>query len=99
MADLIEHARKMSDALLKVRPLGGSEMFTRVGGEFYADADFCGAEIDRLRSDLHEARKTAAMDRKKYAAEIERLIEVNVELQEQVRGMGQALTVLMGNND
>jgi len=50
------HAKKMSDALLKVRPLGGSELFMKVGEEFYADPDYCGAAIDKLRSDLHNAR-------------------------------------------
>lgn len=50
------HARAMSDALLKVRPLGGSELFTRIGDEYFADAAFCGAEIDRLRTELHNER-------------------------------------------
>jgi hypothetical protein len=54
--DLKVHARRMSDALIKVRPLGGSELFCRVGDDFYADPQFCGAEIDRLRKELHEAK-------------------------------------------
>jgi hypothetical protein len=51
------HARAMSDALTKVRPLAGSEMFSRVGEEFYADPSFCGAEIERLRAENIELRK------------------------------------------
>jgi len=52
-------AKKMSDALLKVRPFGGSELFTRVGEEFYADPAYCGGEIDRLRGANHELRMQA----------------------------------------
>ncbi len=33
--------KRLSDALLKVRPLGGSEMFIRHGDGFVADPDFC----------------------------------------------------------
>lgn len=64
-----KHARAMSDALLKIRPLGGSELFVRVGGEFYADAEFCGRLIDELRSEIHEARLEAASLRKLARAE------------------------------
>lgn len=55
-ARLREHAKRMSDALIKVRPLGGSELFVRIGDEYFADPDFCGREIERLKSDLHDAR-------------------------------------------
>lgn len=43
--------QKLSNALLKVRPLGGSELFIRHGDDFVADPDFCGQEIDRLRNE------------------------------------------------
>jgi hypothetical protein len=43
--------------LLKVRPLGGSELFIRVDEEFYADPDYCGRCIDTLRADLDMARR------------------------------------------
>lgn len=49
-------ARKLSDALLTVCPLGGSDLFMRVGEDFYADPSVCSAEIAKLRSDLHEAK-------------------------------------------
>lgn len=52
-------ARRLSDALLKVRPLGGSELFIRVGNEFFADPDVCGAEIEQLRDKLNQARRTS----------------------------------------
>lgn len=64
MTDLITHARAMSEALLKVRPLGGSELFRKVGDEYFADPDYCGAAIDKLRSDLHAARLEIAQLRK-----------------------------------
>lgn len=55
------HAKAMSDALIKVRPLGGSELFTRIrldGDDevFLADAEVCGAEIDRMHRELIEAK-------------------------------------------
>lgn len=60
--------RRMSDALLEVRPLGGSELFMRVGEEFYADPCACTAEIRRLRSDLHEARSALVKERRSRQA-------------------------------
>jgi hypothetical protein len=51
------HLVKCSNALLKVRPLGGSELFIRVDEEFYADPDYCGRCIDTLRADLDMARR------------------------------------------
>lgn len=55
--------KRLSDALIKVRPLGGSELFIRVGSDehetFIADPDYCGAAIEKLRSDLHQARSDA----------------------------------------
>lgn len=64
-------ARRLSDALLEVRPLGGSELFQRVGDEYYADPKACGAAIGQLRSDLHNA-KTAEIKAKRRATTAER---------------------------
>jgi hypothetical protein len=64
---LKEHAKRMSDALISVRPLGGSELFVQVDGEFYADPDWCGAAIKKLRDDLHEARIEIARLRREAA--------------------------------
>lgn len=63
-AKIIEHASKMSEALRKVRPLGGSELFVRVGETFYADPVYCGNEIDSIRSKLHELNVETAILRK-----------------------------------
>lgn len=49
-------AKRLSTALLNVRPLGGSELFIKVGDEYYADPDYCGDEIVRIRRELHELR-------------------------------------------
>jgi hypothetical protein len=57
--------RRLSDALLKVRPLGGSELFIKVGDKYYADPDFCGSEIDRLRKENYELKVQLAMKNKK----------------------------------
>lgn len=63
-ARIIAHARKMSDALCKVRPLGGSEMFVRIGDNYYADPVHCGSLIDELRAENLVLRCTADAIRK-----------------------------------
>ena len=69
---LEKHAREMSDALIRVRPLGGSELFVRIGDEFYADPKYCGEAITQTKAELHEARKTTAIaERRAEAAEAE----------------------------
>lgn len=64
----LAHLKKCSDALLKVRPLGGSELFVRVGEENYADPEYCGAAIERMHADLHEAKIATVMARREIAA-------------------------------
>lgn len=44
-------AKELSDVLLLVRPLGGSELFVRRNGQFYADPFYCGQLLDQLKSD------------------------------------------------
>lgn len=65
---LRKHMRAMSDALISVRPLGGSELFVKVGDEFYADPVFCAAAIKELRDKLHDANVALAIERKRVAA-------------------------------
>lgn len=50
-------SHRLSRALLGVRPLGGSELFIKVGEEYFADPDFCGRAITALREALHSARQ------------------------------------------
>lgn len=61
-------AKKLSDALVTVRPLGGSELFMRVGEEFFADPIVCTAEIERLRADLHETKTALFKERRARTA-------------------------------
>lgn len=60
--------KRLSDALLKVRPLGGSEMFIRVGsGEdenFIADPDYCGSLIDDMLSKNRNLTRDLMLARK-----------------------------------
>jgi hypothetical protein len=56
--------KELSDALLKVRPLGGSELFVRRWGRFYADPAYCGRQIEDLHSRLHEMIKELFAARK-----------------------------------
>lgn len=57
-------AKSLSNALLKVRPLGGSEMFVKRCGDYYADPGYCGAMIDRFRNENTELRKQLARSKK-----------------------------------
>jgi hypothetical protein len=57
-------AKSLSDALLTIRPLGGSEMFRMYCGAYYADPSTCKAMIAQLHDDLHEARKAVVRARK-----------------------------------
>lgn len=45
-------AKRLSDALLKVRPLGGSELFVKRNNDYYADPDYCGRMIEEMRNSL-----------------------------------------------
>ena len=60
---LPDHARAMSKALLKVRPLGGSEMFSKVGEEYLADPVKCGEMIDQMRDELHREKRARILGR------------------------------------
>jgi hypothetical protein len=57
MTDYKAFARQLSNALLKVRPLGGSELFTKIGDDFFADPVVCSQEIELLRNELNDERK------------------------------------------
>lgn len=47
-----DFAKRLSDALLKVRPLGGSELFVKRNNQYYADPDYCGRMINEMRDSL-----------------------------------------------
>jgi hypothetical protein len=57
-------AKRLSDTLMTVAPLGGSECFIRVGNEYYADPEFFTARILELREAVHKARVQAAVHAK-----------------------------------
>jgi hypothetical protein len=50
-----DFAKRLSDALLKVRPLGGSELFVKRNNQYYADPAYCGAAIEEAHKDYHSA--------------------------------------------
>jgi hypothetical protein len=54
--DVVELLKRMSDALLNIRPLGGSEMFMAYGDGFIADPEYCERLIVETRQQLHEDR-------------------------------------------
>src|SRR5690606_30538710 len=57
LAEARDYARKVSIAFADVTG-GGSEMFTRIGDEFYADPEACRA---RVRERYESAQKLGAM--------------------------------------
>jgi len=69
MSDGWQFAKELSDALLKVRPLGGSELFVKRNGRHYADPAYCGAAIEENSRRYHEAMKRAILAER----EVERL--------------------------
>jgi hypothetical protein len=58
--------KELSDALLKVRPLGGSELFVKRFGNYFADPAYCGAAIEQMSKDLHQAKIETIKWRKAY---------------------------------
>lgn len=63
---LRDYAKRATYALIKVRPLGGSELFMRFDeNAHYADPEWCGSAIDDLRNSLHETNIELARARKK----------------------------------
>jgi hypothetical protein len=64
--------KDLSDALIKVRPLGGSELFVERFDRYFADPKFCSDEIDRLHREKHELWHDVIAERRKAAAAISR---------------------------
>jgi hypothetical protein len=54
---MLAFIKQLSDALLTVRPLGGSELFVNRFGAYYADPVYCQTMILKLRTDLNDAHK------------------------------------------
>lgn len=49
--------KRATEALVKVRPLGGSELFMRFDDDTtLADPEWCGAAIEQMREALHKER-------------------------------------------
>jgi hypothetical protein len=63
-----EFAKRLSDALLKIRPLGGSELFVRRNGQHYADPAYCGAAIEADAKRRHEVMSDNVRLRGRVAA-------------------------------
>lgn len=66
--DAWEFVKQLSDALLKVRPLGGSELFVKRNGQYYADPDYCGRVIDEMRDSLNKEIRARIRLEKQLAA-------------------------------
>ncbi|MES2030894.1 MAG: hypothetical protein V4477_17065 [Pseudomonadota bacterium] len=55
--DMLAFMKELSDALISVRPLGGSELFVKRFGEYFADPAYCKAVIQVNHERYHEAMK------------------------------------------
>lgn len=84
-------AKRLSDTLLKLRPLGGSELFVRHGEQYLADAAYFAKIIDEDRERLHEARKGEALARKGALAAEQALALAREEERERALGAIQNL--------
>ena len=60
--------KELSDALLSVRPLGGSELFVQRCGNYYADPVYCKAAIEKQAEDYHNAMKANVRNSKRADA-------------------------------
>lgn len=58
-------AKELSDALLRVRPLGGSELFVKRNGQFYADPQYCGQLIEDTRTKLDKEIRSRILAEKR----------------------------------
>lgn len=61
-------AKRLSDALLMVAPLGGSECFTRVGDDYYADPEWFARRIVENQERLHNAMTRAILAERQLSA-------------------------------
>lgn len=89
-ACLASYAKRASDALLKVRPLGGSEMFIRVGTnegryEYRADPDLCAREISKSIQDVVTLRVENASIRAALIADNDRLKDLCARLRQEAQ--------------
>lgn len=91
---LREMVKELSDTLLKLRPLGGSECFVRKGDGFYvADTRYFAQLIEQERVSTHEARKgkvRAEKQRDEFLAALERIaFSVQADTAPILRGYAQ----------
>lgn len=49
--------KELSNALISIRPLGGSELFVKRFGDYFADPDYCKAAIEVAHQRYHDAMK------------------------------------------
>jgi hypothetical protein len=65
--------KELSDALISVRPLGGSELFVKRFDEYFADPAYCKAAIEERSNDCHEAQKGLIRERRRAETAEQRL--------------------------
>ena len=56
----------LSNALLRVRLLGGQELFIKVEGNYYADPEYCGKQIEDLKLENHKLKMWLSQLEKHY---------------------------------
>lgn len=112
LADLTAFTKQLSDALLTVRPLGGSELFTRHGGgdseQYFADPEYLKNEIERDKEGYHaaicakvRAEKSAATAEAALATERKRADEAAeffLQTNEALQRLGEQYGCTAGSN-
>lgn len=81
MERALKDRKELSDALLTVRPLGGSELFVRRGDTHIADARYCAAAIKADAESRHNALRQAILAERRALAAEARLKEATEALQ------------------
>jgi hypothetical protein len=75
LSEALALAKQLSDALLTVRPLGGSELFIKRAGDYYADPEYMKAAIKEDRDSRYNAMRKSVMSERSALAAKARLAE------------------------
>jgi hypothetical protein len=68
--EMLAFMKELSNALISVRPLGGSELFVKRFGDYFADPAYCKAAIQENHERYHETMKENVRLRREIAPAI-----------------------------
>lgn len=82
--------KELSDALRSIRPLGGSELFVKRFGNYYADPVYCKAAIEQDTEHKHNAMKAYVKERRRADAAESELATLRARVREVVGPFAKA---------